>query len=194
MDGDRRSGRMVGVMRSSSPIVVAALLSTSVVAFAGSVPLSGQEEESIAAQKEEATPREIREVLDAWDEALGEGDVDALVRLLDEEIVLLPAGRDSLEDPEAVRKSYRALFAQYAVKRRSEVDEIVLAGRWAFVRGVESFVLEPVGGGGESLQTEERRMLSILHRGDDGRWRFARAMTNRGPERLQVQPKSPLQR
>ncbi|MDX1631513.1 MAG: SgcJ/EcaC family oxidoreductase [Thermoanaerobaculia bacterium] len=171
-----------------------------VAALAVPVSLDGQEESTSSRKPskekedpEAATPAEIRKVLDAWDEALERGDVDGLSDLLHEEIVLLPQGRGALEAREEVLESYRALFAQYTVTRRSEIDEIRVAGDWAFVRGVESFVLE-ASGGGERLRTEERRMLSILRRGEDGRWRFAQAMTNRGPEKAGGGPKSRLPR
>ena len=142
------------------------------------------ESEKIEGEKEpvkKADPEEIREVLAAWDRALSEADVDGLAKLLAEEIVFLPHGRAPLESPKAVLDSYRALFAQYSVIRDSEIEEILIVGRWALVRAEESFVLEPAGGG-DRLQTESRRILSVLRRGDDGRWRFARAMTNRGSE------------
>jgi ketosteroid isomerase-like protein len=57
-----------------------------------------------------------------------------------------------------------------------EPIEAVVAGDWAFDRGIESMTVTPIAGG--PAQTMVQRALLILRRGTDGRWRYARGMTN----------------
>jgi ketosteroid isomerase-like protein len=55
-----------------------------------------------------------------------------------------------------------------------------VSGDWAFERGIERITVTPLEGG--DSQTATRRALLILHRHGDGRWRYARGMTNGLPE------------
>ena len=161
--------------------IVAALGAALLLSMAAPVPGAAQSKAKPAkpaAEAEPPTEADIREVLDAWADALSDSDVEALGKLLEEDVVFLPAGQPALEGRTAVLDSYRALFAQYRVEWELEVEEIEIGGRWAWVRGAESFRLRPTGAGDE-LETASRRVLTVLHRDDEGTWRFARAMTNR---------------
>ena len=52
-------------------------------------------------------------------------------------------------------------------------------GNWALLRGLEINTLTPKKGGEASEYRQ--RAFSVLRRSQDGRWRFARGMTNQGP-------------
>src|SRR5215210_3922892 len=72
-----------------------------------------------------------------------------------------------------------AFFETYEIHQGFERQEIVVSGDLAFVRGMEINQVVPRDG---SLPMEIRqRAFSILFRGPDGVWRFARGMTNRPP-------------
>jgi ketosteroid isomerase-like protein len=57
----------------------------------------------------------------------------------------------------------------------------VRAGDWAFCRGRESVTATPWDGG-PPVTLAGRRALSILKKGEDGIWRFARGISNDGPK------------
>jgi ketosteroid isomerase-like protein len=69
-----------------------------------------------------------------------------------------------------------AALARYAVTQQFEPIETIVAGNWAFQRGIERMRVEPRDGGPTREMTQ--RAMLILRRGDDGRWRYARGMTN----------------
>ena len=55
----------------------------------------------------------------------------------------------------------------------------VIAGDWAYCRGREHFTATPFDGG-PPVVVSGRRALSILRKGEDGIWRFARGISNDG--------------
>jgi ketosteroid isomerase-like protein len=69
-----------------------------------------------------------------------------------------------------------AVLRQFSVSQSYDPVETVIAGDWAFQRGIERIRVVPKGGG--AAQETAQRALLILRRGADGRWRYARGMTN----------------
>ena len=65
---------------------------------------------------------------------------------------------------------------RFTIQQSFEPIESIVAGDWAFERGIESMHVTPIGGG--SPKDMSQRALLILRRGADGRWRYARGMTN----------------
>jgi ketosteroid isomerase-like protein len=73
-----------------------------------------------------------------------------------------------------------AALAQLSVEQSYEPSETVVSGDWAFQRGIERIRATPRGGG--PTREHVQRALVIMRRGEDGRWRYARGMTNGLPE------------
>ena len=67
-----------------------------------------------------------------------------------------------------------AAMEMYEVTPAFERHERIVAGDWAFERGVDVQTARPRAGGEEKAQRQ--RVFLILRRGEDGRWRFARGM------------------
>ena len=67
-------------------------------------------------------------------------------------------------------------MSRYAITQRYEPIETVVSGEWAFQRGIEHIHGVPRDGG--APHDAQQRALLILRRGADGRWRYARGMTN----------------
>jgi ketosteroid isomerase-like protein len=72
----------------------------------------------------------------------------------------------------------RGAVERFDIVQSFEPVETVVAGDWAFERGIERMTLTPRGGG-EKREIEQRTML-IERKGEDGKWRFARGITNLG--------------
>lgn len=70
----------------------------------------------------------------------------------------------------------RGAMEKYDISPGFDAVETIVAGDWAFQRGVERMTVTPRAGG--ESQTREQRALLILRRDGDGRWRYARGMTN----------------
>jgi uncharacterized protein (TIGR02246 family) len=122
----------------------------------------------------------IRRLYLEWIDAVREGDVDALAEMVTEDALFLATGAPPVAGREAVSEAYPAIFARHRIEQGFEEEELVIAGDWAFCRGLERFTATPRNGG-PPVALAGRRALSILQKGADGRWRFARGMSNEGP-------------
>jgi len=119
------------------------------------------------------TPERVRE---AWVAAVANGDPDALRPLLTDDYEVWAHGAPPLVGVDAAINAMRGAIARYHIAQSFEPSETVIAGDWAFERGLERMIVTPVDGG--PSQTLSQRALLILRRGDDGQWRYARGMTN----------------
>ncbi len=119
-----------------------------------------------------STPAAVRA---AWVAAVAARDADALRPLLADDYEVWAHGAPAIVGPDAAIAAFRGALAQFRIQQSFEPVESVIAGDWAFERGIERMVVTPLAGG--EPRTLEQRTLLILRRDDDG-WRFARGMTN----------------
>ena len=122
---------------------------------------------------DQSTPEGLRA---AWVSAVAAGDANALLPLLDDEYEVWAHAAPEIHGPAAAVDAMRGALAQFHVAQSFEPIETVTAGDWAFERGIERMTVTPLAGGPERTMTQ--RALLILRRGSDGRWRYARGMTN----------------
>jgi uncharacterized protein (TIGR02246 family) len=115
----------------------------------------------------------------AWVRAVAAGDAESLRALVTNDYEVWANGARSITGPDAVVSAMRAALERFHIQQRFDPIEMVIAGDWAFERGIESMTVTPIGGG--TPQTRGQRALLILHRDPDGRWRYARGMTNELP-------------
>ena len=80
---------------------------------------------------------------------------------------------------EALRPRLAAALAAYDIEPSFEREEQIVSGDWAFERGWDVQAVKPRAGGPGHVQRQ--RVFLILRRGTDGRWRFARGMSQPGP-------------
>jgi len=120
-------------------------------------------------------------VRDAWVAVVASGDASGLADLVTPDYEVWAHGAPALGGPQTVVAMMNAALAKYAVSQSYEATETVIAGDWAFQRGIERIRAVPHEGG-PSQETAQRALL-ILKRCDDGRWRYARGMTNGLPPR-----------
>lgn len=122
---------------------------------------------------DQSTPASVRA---AWIAAVAAGDAESLRPLLASDYEVWAHGAPALRGPDAAVGAMRAAMTQYRIAQRMDVMETIVAGDWAFERGIEEMTVTPVAGGPPRALSQ--RALLILRRGDDGRWRYARGMTN----------------
>jgi uncharacterized protein (TIGR02246 family) len=115
----------------------------------------------------------------AWVSAVARGDATALRELLTDDYEAWAHGAPPPRGAQATAAAMAAAAARYAIEQHFEPLETVVAGDWAFARGLERVRITPRGGGESRVQ--EQRALLIMRRGADGRWRYARGMTNGPP-------------
>jgi uncharacterized protein (TIGR02246 family) len=119
--------------------------------------------------------REIDELFADWMEAGKRGDVAALVSLVAEDAEFWTHGAPAVKGRQAAAAMFEGFFAAFSYEQSFETLERVVLDGWAFVRGVEHNRITPRGG--ETVEIRQRAFM-MLRREPDGRWRFARGMTN----------------
>ena len=130
--------------------------------------------------RRERTDDDDRTAIDAlrdrWVMTVASGDVGALADLVTPDYEVWTHGAPALTGPETVVATMRAALAKYFVSQSYEPLETIVAGDWAIQRGIERIRVGPKDGG--PAQEHSQRAMIILRRGEDGRWRYARGMTN----------------
>ena len=108
--------------------------------------------------------------------ALNTGDVDTLAELRTDDAVVLKPGGPPERGKDEIRRHLEALFAGWGVNESRTIEEIRVAGEWAFVWGFYEVVLTPTGEG--ELTREKGKYIDVLRLESDGQWRFARTIWN----------------
>ena len=131
----------------------------------------------------EREEKAIDQTFSDWMEAGKRGDVATLVSLITEDAEFWSHGAPALKGREAVTAMFQGFFSGFTIEQSFEALERIVAGDWAFVRGTEHNRVTPRGG--ETVEVRQRAFM-VLRREPDGRWRYARGMTN-----LDTRPPSP---
>jgi uncharacterized protein (TIGR02246 family) len=121
----------------------------------------------------------VNNLLNRWSAALKKGDARAVASMVTEDAEFWSAGAPPLIGREAVKKRFEEFFAQYVLVQEFEEVDRTTGRDHIIVRGIEHNFLTAKATN-EKLETAQRAM-SIIRRDRDGRWRFARGMTNFGP-------------
>jgi ketosteroid isomerase-like protein len=128
---------------------------------------------AVSSTSPRATPADLRA---AWVAAIAARDADALRPLLCDDYEVWAHAAPALSGADAAIEAMRSALARFVIEQSFDPIETVIAGDWAFERGVERMTVTPITGG--PSQTIAQRALLILRRDRDGLWQFARGMTN----------------
>jgi uncharacterized protein (TIGR02246 family) len=108
-------------------------------------------------------------------------DIPAILELVADDVVFFPSSLPPVKGKDEVEKIYRAFFPRYSeIQHEALIEEVQVAGDWAFLSGIDELRLIP-----ESGETEihmKGKGLSILKRQPDGSWRFWRGINNMTPQ------------
>jgi uncharacterized protein (TIGR02246 family) len=121
-------------------------------------------------------PSSIDDALRLWKEALASSDATQVAALVTGDAEFWSHGSPAVTGKPAVEALFAKFFDQYAFEQEFEEIERIVSGDVALVRGTETNVLRPRAGG--SAVTIAQRAFTVLRRDRDGRWLFARGMTN----------------
>jgi uncharacterized protein (TIGR02246 family) len=111
--------------------------------------------------------RAVRELVDDFLRASGEGDVDAVLDLLTDDVVFLTPGNEPFGKETFGEAARQQLGAMEAV---SHIQEVEVGDDWAWMRSHLTVTMTPPGG--EPIH-RTGATLTILRK-TDGRWRIAR--------------------
>ncbi|HEX3127695.1 MAG TPA: SgcJ/EcaC family oxidoreductase [Thermoanaerobaculia bacterium] len=122
---------------------------------------------------------EIRKLFAAWADAVRRSDAAAVASLVTEDAEFWSQGAAPLAGRAMVETTMTTFLGQYELDQQFDMEEMLVSGDLAIVRGLERNRVVARSGGEprEVLQ----RAFCVLRREMDGRWRFARGMTNQPP-------------
>ncbi|MDZ7862584.1 SgcJ/EcaC family oxidoreductase [Acidovorax sp.] len=115
---------------------------------------------------------QIRALIATWMAATRAGDVDTVMDLMTDDVVFLLPGRPAMSraDFQAAAK-LQAGNAGPRIDGASEVQEVQVAGDWAFARAHLTVTITPPCGGAPGLRAGP--VLSVFCK-EQGRWLLAR--------------------
>ena len=113
--------------------------------------------------------RAIRELVDSWMDASRRGDTATVLDLMTDDVLFMtpsraPFGKDAFRESSEAMRDVR-------IEGRAEIQEIEVLGDRAWIRNHIDLTLTPAEG--EPLK-RSGYTLTILRKGDDGRWRLFR--------------------
>ena len=113
--------------------------------------------------------RQIRKLIESWIAASNARDLPALMDMMTDDVVFMTPGRAPFGKAEFAADSQR--MKSVAIDARAQVQELEIFGPRAYIRNHIQVELTSQG-------QPPRRMsgyaMSILRKGNDGRWRIAR--------------------
>ncbi len=119
-----------------------------------------------------ADEQAIRQVLAAWMSATKAGDIETVLGLMTTDVVFLVTGQPPMigKDRFAAAAAAQAAHGAPAFEGSSEIQEIVIAGDWAFMWTHLTVTVTPPG---SVTRTRAGHTLTVFRK-DDGRWLLAR--------------------
>jgi uncharacterized protein (TIGR02246 family) len=114
----------------------------------------------------------IRALVDTWLSASAAGDVDQVLQLMAEDVVFLIPGQPPMRGREAFAAGFKSVVQQFRMEARSDIQEIEVAGDWAYCWNHLTVTMSPLGGGGSAMH-RSGYTLSILRK-HAGRWVIVR--------------------
>src|SRR5689334_22517684 len=113
--------------------------------------------------------RAIRKLVDTWMDASRRGDTATVLDLMTDDVLFMtptrePFGKDAFRDTSEAMRSAR-------MEGRAEIEEIEVLGDRAWIRNHIDLTLTSAEGG---PLHRSGYTLTILRKGEDGRWRLFR--------------------
>jgi uncharacterized protein (TIGR02246 family) len=117
---------------------------------------------------EEQEKQKIREVIETWISASATGEVDRVLPLMAEDVVFLLPGQPPMRGRAAYAERSRAMAGRIRFEGRPEIQEIQIAGDYAFCWNHLSVKITPLPNG--TPQKLAGNILSVFRKEPDGRW------------------------
>lgn len=113
--------------------------------------------------------RAIREVVETWMRASQAGDLDTVLSLMTDDVIFTVAGREPF-GKDVFAAASRGMDGM-RIDGTNEIVELRVMGDWAFIRNRIAMTVIPHDG---DPVRRAGYTLTLLQKGEDGRWRLAR--------------------
>lgn len=101
-----------------------------------------------------------------------QGDADAIAAQYTEDALLMPQDLPSIQGRAAIAENYRPALQEYAMDLQTRVEEVEVAGHWAWLRGRFEHTATHRADG--TVTAYRGKYLAVARRDPDGVWRFHR--------------------
>jgi uncharacterized protein (TIGR02246 family) len=122
--------------------------------------------------------RQIRKLIESWIAASNARDLPALMDMMTDDVVFMTPGRAPFGKAEFAADVGR--MKSVAIDARVEVQEIEVFGPRAYIR---NHIRVELTSQGQPPRRMSGHAMSVLRKGNDGRWRIARDANLVMPER-----------
>ena len=117
---------------------------------------------------DENEKQKIRDVIDTWIKASSENDLDRVLPLMAEDVIFLLPGQPPMRGRAAFAAASRANAGKIRFEGRPDIQEIQIAGDFAFCWNHLSVTVTPLSTGVPNHLAGN--ILSIFRKEPDGRW------------------------
>ena len=100
------------------------------------------------------------------------GDADAIAAQYTEDALLLPQDSPPVQGRAAIAENYRPALEEFDMRLRTRVEEVEVAGGWAWLRGRFEHTSTSKADG--TVTEYKGKYLAVARRDPDGVWRFHR--------------------
>ncbi len=134
----------------------------------------------------EAERAAILEIWPQYTSSLNSGDIDSWISLWTDDGVQMPPNEPLLNGRDQIRTRNKAVLDRFIFDMRSiNIEEVSIAGDWAFAWGTYSATLTPKEGS-ETIPIDGKYM-TIFQKKSDGSWKIHRDIFNSNVPPAQVQ-------
>src|SRR3954468_9020445 len=116
--------------------------------------------------------KQIRAAIARWHDATAEGDVDAILELMSEDVVFLVAGHEPMRGRKAFGNALRSLLKTHHIQSTGIVQEVVVCGDFGYSWTMLKVSMNAIGGGDSTVRTGST--ISIFRKESSGAWVLAR--------------------
>lgn len=116
--------------------------------------------------------KEIRRIIGRWHDATAEGNVEAVLELMSEDVVFLVPGQEPMRGRQAFADGLRSVLRTHRIQSSGVVQEVVVCDDIGYSWTRLKVSASPRVGGEATLR--EGNTLSIFRREANGAWVLAR--------------------
>jgi uncharacterized protein (TIGR02246 family) len=114
--------------------------------------------------------QQIRELIHVWMNATKEGNIQAVLDLMTDDVVFLVAGQPSFGKDEFKKSAEQMKESNIQFQGESNIEEIKIIDNWAFARTK----LKVTTTSNRAVTHRSGYTLTIYNKGIDGKWKLAR--------------------
>lgn len=114
----------------------------------------------------------IQTLIQNWHDATAQGDVDAVLALMSEDVEFFVAGKKPMKGRDAFAAGLRGLLKTHRIVSSGDVQEVQVSGDLAFAVSLLTVRIIATDSGEESMRSGYA--LSVFRRQSDGGWLLVR--------------------